>query len=155
MRTKRGYTINPFANGYKDMSVQEFVAKETSEKYRRVNYPRIFSSWVVHWGNVRTDVMCDEYTEQGTFDKYKKMSIVGIQDLGAEPMESMYMGNRINVLRQILEYRGDQTDQLTLITSNLPMNHKRFIDRYEDRVSSRLNEMCNYFEIKGKDRRKL
>lgn len=109
----------------------------------------------LYWGNVRTDVMCDEYTEQGTFDKYKKMSIVGIQDLGAEPMESMYMGNRINVLRQILEYRGDRTDQLTLITSNLPMNHKRFIDRYEDRVSSRLNEMCNYFEIKGKDRRKL
>lgn len=36
MRTKRGYTINPFANGYKDMSVQEFVAKETSEKYRRI-----------------------------------------------------------------------------------------------------------------------
>ena len=33
---KRGYKINPFANGYKDMSVQEFVAKETSEKYRRI-----------------------------------------------------------------------------------------------------------------------
>lgn len=36
MRTKRGYRINPFANGYKDMSVQDFVAKETSEKYRRI-----------------------------------------------------------------------------------------------------------------------
>ena len=35
-RTKRGYRINPFANGYKDMSVQDFVAKETSEKYRRI-----------------------------------------------------------------------------------------------------------------------
>jgi hypothetical protein len=109
----------------------------------------------LYWGNVRTDVMCDEYTEQGTFDKYKKMSIVGIQDLGAEPMESMYMGNRICVLKQILESRGDRTDQLTLITSNLPMNHQRLIDRYGDRVSSRLSEMCNYFEIKGKDRRKL
>lgn len=36
MRTKRSYRINPFANGYKDMSVQDFVAKETSEKYRRI-----------------------------------------------------------------------------------------------------------------------
>lgn len=36
MRTKRGYRINPFANGYKDMSVQDFIAKETSEKYRRI-----------------------------------------------------------------------------------------------------------------------
>lgn len=109
----------------------------------------------LYWGNVRTDAICDEYTADGSFERFKKMNIVGIQDLGAEPAESMYMGNRVNVMRQILEYRGDQTDQITLITSNLPMNHKRFIELYEDRVSSRLNEMCNYFEIKGQDRRKL
>ena len=36
MRTKRGYKINPFNRGFKDMSVQQFVAKETSEKYRRI-----------------------------------------------------------------------------------------------------------------------
>ena len=36
--TKRGYKINPFANGYKDMSVQDFVAKETSENYRRIKW---------------------------------------------------------------------------------------------------------------------
>lgn len=109
----------------------------------------------LYWGNVRTDAICGEFTEQGTFERFKKMSIVGIQDLGAEPTESLYMGNRINVLRQILEYRGDRTDLLTLITSNLPMNHKMLVERYNDRVSSRLNEMCNYFEIKGKDRRKI
>lgn len=109
----------------------------------------------LYWGNVRTDAICDEYTTEGSFDRFKKMSIIGIQDLGAEPIESMYMGNRVNVVRQILEHRGDRTDQITLITSNLPMNHKRLVDRYEDRVSSRLNEMCNYFEIKGKDRRKM
>lgn len=109
----------------------------------------------LYWGNIRTDAICDEYTADGSFERFKKMNIIGIQDLGAEPAESMYMGNRVNVMRQILEYRGDQTDQITLITSNLPMNHKRFIELYEDRVSSRLNEMCNYFEIKGQDRRKL
>lgn len=108
----------------------------------------------LYWGNIRTDAICDEYTTDGSFEKYKKMSIIGIQDLGAEPAESMYMGNRVNVLRQILEYRGDRTDQLTLITSNLSMGGKNLLQRYEDRVSSRLNEMCNYFEIKGKDRRK-
>lgn len=109
----------------------------------------------LYWGNVRTDTICDEYKMQGTFERFKNMSIIGIQDLGAEPAESMYMGNRENVLRQILEYRGDRTDLITLITSNLPINHKRLVDRYEERVSSRLNEMCNYFEIKGKDRRKI
>ncbi len=109
----------------------------------------------LYWGNVRTDIICDKYKTEGTFDNYKQMSIIGIQDLGAEPIESMYMGNRENVLRQILEYRGDRSDQMTLITSNLPMTHKVFIDKYDDRVASRLNKMCNYFEIKGKDRRKL
>jgi chromosomal replication initiation ATPase DnaA len=109
----------------------------------------------LYWDNVRTDTICDEYTTKGSFDKFKKMSIVGIQDLGAEPIESMYMGNRVNVMRQLLEHRGDRTDQITLITSNLPINHKWLVDIYEDRVSSRLNEMCNYFEIKGKDRRKI
>ncbi len=109
----------------------------------------------LYWSNFRTDTICDEYTSEGTFDRYKKMYIIGIQDLGAEPVESMYMGNRINVLKNLMEYRGDFSDQITLITSNLPMNHKVLTDRYGDRVSSRLNEMCNYFEIKGKDRRKI
>ena len=106
------------------------------------------------WTNIRTDVICDEYTTEGSVERFKKMSIVGIQDLGAEPAESMFMGNRVNVMRQILEFRGDFTDKLTLITSNLPMKHKVLNERYGDRVSSRLTEMCNYFEISGKDRRK-
>jgi hypothetical protein len=107
------------------------------------------------WGNIRTDAICDEYIANGTFERYKKMSIVGIQDLGAEPLESLYMGNRVNVVRQILEFRGDYTDKMTLITSNLPMNHEKLANDYGVRVASRLNEMCNYFEIKGKDRRKI
>lgn len=109
----------------------------------------------LYWNNIRTDTICDEYVSDGSFERFKKMKIIGIQDLGAEPEESIYMGNRMNVLRKTLEYRGDFTDKLTLITSNFPFNHKFFIDRYGDRVSSRLNEMCNYFELKGKDRRKL
>jgi hypothetical protein len=109
----------------------------------------------LYWNNIRADALCDEYTTKGSLERFKKMNIIGIQDLGAEPPESMYMGNRINVLRQILEHRGDRTDQITLITSNLPMNHQRLIDRYDHRVASRLCEMCNYFEIAGKDRRKM
>lgn len=111
----------------------------------------------MYWPNFRTDFICDEFTETGSIDRFKKMSIIGIQDLGtdSEPQESLYMGNRISVIKQILENRGDRTDVLTLITSNLPMNHPRLIDRYGDRVASRLNEMCNYFEMRGKDRRKL
>ena len=110
---------------------------------------------MLYWENVRADDICEEYAANGTFQKFKTRNIYGIQDLGSEPAESVYMGNRIEVLRQLLEYRGDRTDQVTLFTSNLPMNHKVLIDRYGDRVSSRLSAMCNYFEIRGKDRRKM
>lgn len=132
-------------------------ALEIMAAYCLVDNVQVFiggESRCLFWENVRTDVVCDEYTNKGTFDRYKKVSIIGLQDLGTEPSESMYMGNRINVLRQLLEYRGDRTDQITLITSNLPMNHKLLNDRYDIRVASRLSEMCNYFEIRGKDRRK-
>jgi len=108
----------------------------------------------LHWNCVRADTICDEYVEQGTFDKYKKNPIVCFQDLGSEPLESMYMDNRSNVLNRILEYHGDQTDQITLISSNLPMNNEIIKERYGDRTASRLNQMCNYFELRGKDRRK-
>lgn len=108
----------------------------------------------IQWPSIRTDTICEDYASTGTIEKYKKMSIIGIQDLGAEPPESLYMGNRQNVLQQILESRGDQTNLLTMITSNLPINHEALIRRYQDRVASRLNEMCNYFELTGADRRK-
>lgn len=110
---------------------------------------------MLYWENVRADDICEEYAANGTFQKFKTRNIYGIQELGSEPAESVYMGNRIEVLRQLLEYRGDRTDQVTLFTSNLPMNHKILVDRYGDRVSSRLSAMCNYFEIRGKDRRKM
>lgn len=109
----------------------------------------------LRWKNVRTDTMCEEYIKEGSYDRFKSIKILGIQDLGAEPSESLYMGNRVDVLRMILEYRGDQEGCMTLITSNLPINHQKLIDRYGDRVASRLAEMCNYFEIRGTDRRRV
>ncbi len=107
----------------------------------------------LRWNNVRAGTICDDYTREGSVERYKRAAILGIQDLGAEPAESLYMGNRMNVLRQVIEHRGDNPECLTLITSNLPMVHQRIMDRYDGRVVSRLQEMCNYFELKGKDRR--
>ena len=106
------------------------------------------------WGITRADDICNEYIAKGEIQLIKKRAMIGIQDLGQEPKEVLYMGNRLNVLQQLLEYRGDRTDQLTLITSNLRISSDTLKRDYGDRVQSRLVEMCNYFEIKGKDRRK-
>ena len=109
---------------------------------------------VLSWGSFRTDDICEEFNQQGTFDRFRKIPIVCLQDLGSEPAESMYMGNRVPVMRQILENRGDRQDQITLITSNLPIIHDQTAEKYGDRVVSRLCSLTNYFELKGGDRRK-
>lgn len=108
----------------------------------------------LHWSNYRVDEICDEYKKNGVIERFKLSPIIGIQDLGSEKTESMYMGNRENVMKNIIEYRGDRTDVITLITSNIPMIHNKIIELYGSRVSSRLKEMCNYFELKGIDRRR-
>ncbi len=108
----------------------------------------------LRWKSVRTDVICDGFTTAGEIQQYKTIPIIAFQDLGTEPEETVYMGNRVQPMRAILEYRGDCSDKMTLITSNIPFAHVRFTERYGERCASRLNEMCNYFEIKGRDRRK-
>lgn len=108
----------------------------------------------LNWRCIRTDAVCDEFTRHGSIEKYKNAPLLCLQDVGAEPLESLYMGNRVNVIRQVLENRGDRDDCITIISSNLPFNHRVFVERYGERCSSRLYKMCNYLIINGKDRRK-
>ncbi len=107
------------------------------------------------WSCVRAKDICEYYTENGDIKTFKNRKILAIQDFGSEPLEALYMGNREDIIRQLIEYRGDQSNLLTLITSNMKLSGDKLRERYGDRVESRLHEMCNYFEIKGKDRRKL
>ena len=79
--------------------------------------------------------------------------VLAVQDFGSEPAESAYMGNKINVMKAIVEYRGDRADMITHFTSNLSLTGTRIGDMYGDRVSSRLRQMCNVYILKGKDRR--
>lgn len=107
------------------------------------------------WKIARADAICDSFMESGNIQTFKKMPMLGIQDFGSEPQETLYMGNRVDIVGNLIEYRGDIPDEMTLITSNMSINGDNLKKRYGDRVSSRLIEMCNYFEIKGKDRRKM
>lgn len=104
------------------------------------------------WKTYRADDICHHFAKEGDIP-HRKIAILGIQDLGQEPLETLHMGNRLNVLQQLLECRGDRCDRLTLITSNLRISSETLKRNYGDRVQSRLVEMCNYLEIKGRDRR--
>lgn len=102
---------------------------------------------------IRADRITDEFTMTGSFDRWKTADMLAVQDLGSEPAESVYMGNKINVMKAIVEYRGDRSDMITHFTSNLSLTGTRICDMYGDRVSSRLRQMCNVYILKGKDRR--
>lgn len=103
------------------------------------------------WPSYRADEICMDVVKTGDIDKFVNLPILCINDMGSEPKESLYMGNRVEVMRTILERRGDNHSRcLTIITSNLPIERLP----YGSRVESRLYEMCNYFELKGEDRRR-
>lgn len=103
------------------------------------------------WSNINAARICSAYAEDGTLD-CMDMRILGIEDLGIEPRESVYMGSRLNVMNILITDRGDRSDRLTFITSNIPIS--MIANEYDERVASRLRQMCNYFELTGKDRRK-
>lgn len=109
---------------------------------------------VLTWQPKLAQEITDFFVDNGNITDFKQRKILAIQDLGSEPQEVLHMGNRFDVLRHLIEFRGDKTDEITLVTSNLKLGGQRMVERYGDRVTSRLFQMCNYFEIKGKDRRK-
>lgn len=108
---------------------------------------------VLGWDNTRAADIVDSYLRNGDLLEFTQSRIQCIQDLGSEPVETLYMGNRVNVLRQVLEARGDREDRLTLITSNFPLSDIGKPGMYGDRVASRLAAMCNFFFLGGGDRR--
>lgn len=100
------------------------------------------------------DEICQQWIVKGEIDEYKRRSILVIEDLGTEQRERLHMGNRLNVLKHLLEYREAQKDRLTFITTNLRIDKPEEIKQaLGDRVASRLTKMCNYYYILGGDRR--
>lgn len=101
----------------------------------------------------RADEICDDYAETGDISQWVKYPSLCINDLGSEPAETVYMGNRRRVLRSILEQRADRADRMTIITSNFPPDSDDFVQMYGHRVRSRIQQMCNVVFLDGPDRR--
>lgn len=107
----------------------------------------------LQWQIVRTDEVTDKYAHGESLENYIRPTLIWFDDFGTEPNDVLYMGNRVNPMRQILEQRGDNPLKMTIITSNLPIDSKDVETKYGDRVKSRLVEMCNYYMMKGQDHR--
>lgn len=104
------------------------------------------------WRTERADDICDAVGADGDLQQWKAEKVLCIQDLGNEPAEILYMGNRRRVLRSVIEARGDMYDRLTLISSNFPPS--KLAPIYGNRVQSRIRQMCNPIYLGGNDRRK-
>lgn len=111
----------------------------------------------LQWLDRRADELCNQFILSGAdvVVEAKKADVLCLNDVGSEPAEQMYMGNRVNIIRQILESRGDKTGQFTLITSNFGILDKELETQYGERVVSRLQGMCNYFVLTSKKDRRL
>lgn len=117
-----------------------------------VRRPQGNSVTSLSWKSQRADRIVEAFTQTGDMSAFKGEPVLCIQDLGSEPADALYMGNRVQVLKQILESRGDRRDCITIISSNL--NYKRVGEVYGERAASRLYQMCNYFVLTGRDRRR-
>lgn len=132
------------------------LALEVMSRYSRIDRVVLYilgNPILLSWKLVGTSDITDAFLADGDIKPYVDRAVIAFNDLGAEPLTSIYMGNRVDIMRTILERRADKRATVTLITSNYPLSNIASI--YGDRVQSRLYEMCNYFELTGTDRRKV
>jgi len=102
-----------------------------------------------------TNKVCYYYSETGELYKFLDPAVICFQDLGSEQRETLYMGTRTKVMQMIIQERSDARGNITLFSSNNGIEDKDTYDIYGDRIVSRLKKMCNYFELRGLDRRKI
>ena len=89
-----------------------------------------------------------------SFDNFYHSQVgLCLDDLGTEDIKT-YMGNRKNVVGDIIEARYSNfcVGRLLHVTTNL--SHKEMNSYYGSRVTSRLQQIVNIVRLKGPDRRK-
>lgn len=105
----------------------------------------------IRWQARTASQVCGIYADDGSLSRVQSDKVICIHDLGSEPRETLYMGNRHEVMRELLELRGDTPGRFTILTSNLNFSTVRKV--YGDRVWSRLHQMCNYVRLVDSDHR--
>lgn len=131
--------------------------KSTAMRIAKILYPmyrfRTHDDKEILWLERRADEIASYFSEKGEIRAFREAPLLCIQDLGCEPIEVLYMGNRVKILQNIIEYRGDCKENVTMVTSNIPLTHEDFRTRYGQRAASRMLEMTNYLILSGTDRR--
>lgn len=104
-------------------------------------------AWTTYFATDVSQMMQDYGTVSLLVNDYP---VLCIQDIGSEVQTVSHFGTKSNAVEQIIQMRGEQN--LNLITV-LSSNYRIKGIPYGSRIESRLCQMCNYYEIKGTDRR--
>lgn len=106
------------------------------------------------WHQRRADEISALYGKEGSegLIACKTEPLLSIDDLGCEPVEVNWMGTKVNPIRQVVEVRSERRG-LLIVTSNYGINDEEMVERYGDRVVSRLTEMCNFLILDTEDHR--
>ena len=98
--------------------------------------------------------ICGEFQQIGyeIINKYSNINIICIDDLGAEIENCQHFGNKINIIEAILEER-DLANKITHFSSNINILKfpEIFIEKYGERVYSRIIKNTNILELNDKD----
>ncbi len=84
------------------------------------------------------DILRYAKSNEAEYYAVRTSPLLGIDDLGKEPLEVLDYGNVLSPVVDILEYRYDK-QLFTFVTSNL--NKHEIRPKYGDRVADRMNEM--------------
>lgn len=85
-------------------------------------------------------------SERDIIEEYTDCKLLVLDDLGAEKTTEWSLQTLYTIIDR--RYRDEQQ---TIVTSNLTLN--QLGDKLDDRISSRLAELCTVIELKGQDRR--
>lgn len=96
--------------------------------------------------------MVADFQENGYegIEHYFNRTVLCIDDLGSEETTAKHYGTKCEVLNEIIETRYTNS-LITHVSTNL--NGEQTLNKYGERVYSRLKEMCNSVEITGTDLR--
>jgi DNA replication protein DnaC len=122
------------------LSIRMVTAREMVERIRQDNTPMLLKE-IARTDVCRLDVVPDRYYD------------IAIDDLGFEAERSSTYGNVRDIMEDVLTERYKVFPRWkTHITTNL--TGQQLLQRYGDRIYSRLCEMCHFVTMGNGDRRR-
>ena len=105
--------------------------------------------FMLAWNTFYATQVSQMMQDYGTVEWSNDYPSLCIQDIGSEIQTVSHFGSKSNAIEQILQMRGE-SNLVTVLSSNYKIKGTP----YGSRIESRLCQMCNYYELKGEDRRK-